>query len=244
MAVEFGSLTRPRTEPPDRPDENGDQINGFYLLHEVPLREVLEQEYRNISEILVHTLDYLYFYDSQSSIYVQSIWTSWAVVPGVVRDLRQYMLRTLLAVASTLTGAPLQRFNEAVEEVRKQLTAVEGKHTSASGLIRAAIDLLDSKEEAQLADLFPPFYAGLRLADLASKVVYSQKIRSELFDRDILADYDGDVPEYLLESGVFADLDVGSPVVFFTWRLLEALKDGDRDEELERTTAWALLAAS
>lgn len=103
-----GSLTR---EIPAKHSQSDDEFElGFPLLTNDNLWLAYEMEYRNISEIFVHVLDLHYFYFSSVSNYIPLVWRSWSQVPQVWGDLRQYMLRSLLVVASKTDGSPYERF--------------------------------------------------------------------------------------------------------------------------------------
>ncbi|MBK9800226.1 MAG: hypothetical protein IPP56_11140, partial [Bacteroidetes bacterium] len=59
-----------------------------------------QRENRNLNEIFVHVLDLHYFYGGRTSKYIPLIWSSWSAVPHINADIRQYILRSLLAIAS------------------------------------------------------------------------------------------------------------------------------------------------
>jgi len=50
--------------------------------------------YRFLEEIMVHTLDFHYFYAAQVELYVDSLWTSWEFVPSITDKLEWYVVRT------------------------------------------------------------------------------------------------------------------------------------------------------
>jgi len=83
---------------------------------------IFESEVKNISEIFVHVLDLHYFYGSRVHTYVTLIWTSWATVPNVIGDLRQYIMRTLLAISAGTDGSSKERFNLAIQRLNEILS--------------------------------------------------------------------------------------------------------------------------
>ncbi len=77
------------------------QVGGLYVPSSAAdLREVIRDCRPEVNEILVHVLDYLYFYDRDAEFYVRSIWSSWGVLPDVSARLRNYLVRTVCAVFS------------------------------------------------------------------------------------------------------------------------------------------------
>lgn len=60
---------------------------------------------RETEEILVHIFDFYHFYGGEDEQYVKYVWHSWAVQPSIVEKLDDYILRTVLALAS-------ERFND------------------------------------------------------------------------------------------------------------------------------------
>ena len=85
----FGSLTRPPRF--SKTDDNLTEA-GRPRLSADAVRDVLETEYRNISEIMVHVLDYNYFYDAQPEVYLPFVWESWSKVPAVQKNVSHYLL--------------------------------------------------------------------------------------------------------------------------------------------------------
>lgn len=53
-----------------------------------------------LEEVMVHTLDLMYFYGRDPDYYCHSIWHTWAALPRVLGRLDHYVLRTLVALAS------------------------------------------------------------------------------------------------------------------------------------------------
>ena len=77
------------------------RMDGLYVPSSVEdLRAVVRDCRPEVNEILVHVLDYLYFYDRDADFYVRSIWSSWGVLPDVSGRLHNYLVRTICAVFS------------------------------------------------------------------------------------------------------------------------------------------------
>jgi hypothetical protein len=222
LAQTHGSLTR---EPDHGRRPSVGRLVGyeFFLPDEADLWHLFETEYRNISEILVHVLDLHYFYASRLSAYVPLIWRSWAPIPQVKGDLRQYILRTLLVASSKLDGTPYQRFKKAKGRVAELLTPLSQGNHRGSRTIREALAVVagDRSQDA----LFQPFYASLILVDLARHVLTSDAIRGAVNGRDphitrksVPTNFE-EWLEYDLPEG-FVDTEVQAPAVLLADRLL------------------------
>lgn len=130
LTHELGSLTRSRSEAGQL---TGSEIlsDEFVLLSELDVWKQFEREYRNLNELFVLVLDLHYFYRSELVVYLQAVWQSWSAVPGVIRDLRQYVIRSLLSAASMpdSVGDALVRFRNAVREVVTALEPISSSRT-------------------------------------------------------------------------------------------------------------------
>ena len=60
-----------------------------------------------IQEIAVHVLDFRYIFASRDQEYVDSIWSSWSLVPSVVDRVDRYVLRTLCALSVAYAHLPI-----------------------------------------------------------------------------------------------------------------------------------------
>jgi hypothetical protein len=241
-----GSLSHTRL-PPDvigeSPGKGAEFAYGLDLAEKEELRLTLEQEYRNISEILAHVLDLHYFYCSRLSAYIPLIWRSWATVPHVRGDLRQYLLRSLLAIATKAKGSAYDRFRWCQTRLRELLTDHGGDLQAPT--IVAARDWLENS--SSMEEVFEPFFASLILVDLANHVLTSQAIRGSLIggDRNLRFIPGGegfeDGIEYLL-SGDFDDEIVLKPTAFLVDRFFKKIKESETEANLEAETARLFLA--
>jgi hypothetical protein len=150
----------------------------FPLLAADSLWRAYEAEYRNINEIFVHVLDLHYFYCSCLSHYVQLIWRSWSTVPQVWADLRQYILRSLLVVATKTEGTVYERFASARSRLTDLLENLQNDKTAHAPVINEALKRL--KREYAEKHLFFPFAASMILVDVVHHVLTSSTIRGSL----------------------------------------------------------------
>ena len=156
------------------------------LLDEDFLWKIFEAEYRNINEIFVHVLDLHYFYAGRVSLYIPLIWSTWIKVPHVCGNIRQYILRSLLVIASKIDNTPLKRFNIAKE----RLVSLLEPYSDSEGKLKDPIILEVLKElkntERMNKYYFLTFNASLILVDLVSKVFVSSEIAGELFNDELV----------------------------------------------------------
>ena len=139
----------------------------IFAIPDLPKDELwntFESEFRNISEIFVHVLDLHYFYAGRVSIYIPLIWCSWIAVPHINGDIRQYVLRSLLAIASKEDGDVFTRFNSSISRFVDILRKYE-KDKLNFPIIPEIIANLDNKDKAYQL-YFTAFKASLIIVDL------------------------------------------------------------------------------
>lgn len=239
--ITHGSLTRMPPKPQPIEDSGVREIKRDFLLPDPEsLWQILEIESRNINEIWVHILDLHYFYASRISIYIPLIWQSWAAIPHVKGDLRQYILRSLLTISAKIDGKPYSRFKVCVDRLRELLEDIDVP------LVRAVIDYLN--DEQQTERMFESFTASLILVDLVNKVLVSQEIRGTLLsDMHVnwVAEEDGFEQkfEYKLPKG-FVEEKIEKPAAYLLDRIVRRLREPETKVALEAETAKLFLACS
>jgi hypothetical protein len=214
-------------------------------------RTALREEDRNISEIMVHVLDLFYFYNSQADHYVTSIWLSWKSVPQVIANPREYVLRSLLALASLSTEPDkVVRFSAArrhCERVLQDLSAVHPtdpvlRDSLAELALVTDADESDQRTAESLHPLFLPFYCSLRIADFAVHCLASEAIRDALFqDAAMITGAEDDELSYDVDRGEFVDRRIENVSSFVAWRR-RAEGGGAVASDTERFTAWLYIA--
>lgn len=226
-AQSHGSLAREPEAMPGGP--SGPDHRKYFLPTQEALWQLLAREYRTISEVLVHVLDLNYFYASYHGAYIPLIWRSWAPLPQVRADLRQYLLRSLLVVATKSSGSALERFDRDCAHLDELLAPAESGAHRGAAVIREARDWLQ-REERHVA-LFYPYACGLILTDLANSVLTSTAVRGAVLGRDPLigagdspGDYE-DWREYDLDPG-FVDTRILSPAAYLADRVLRRARNG------------------
>ncbi|MEW8353505.1 MAG: hypothetical protein AB2665_06870 [Candidatus Thiodiazotropha sp.] len=99
----------------------------------------------NANEILTHTFDFLYFYNSDPELYVRSVWSSWAVVPDIETRIPEYVNRTMCALFSGNMEWPLQTTIDLFKSILNGL--VDGHTGDEPEIIKRAYDYIVSNEE-------------------------------------------------------------------------------------------------
>jgi hypothetical protein len=212
------------------------------------LWELFERQNRNISEIFVHVLDLHYFYNGRLAVYIPLIWRSWIAVPHISGDINQYILRSLLAIASTLHDKDVaQRFNlskSIFEEILEQHKETVLKFPIIAEILETLAD------EQRFENFFTAFKASLILVDLATQIFISKKIRQLLFN-DPFVRWEKSPDEGILEERLiyelpqqgFNDEKITSPIAYLLDKMVKELQAVPANsDDLERETAIQFLA--
>lgn len=244
--LSWGSLSRdPHTE------KTGEHSLDFRVKYRLPDEEslwlLLDGELRNISEVFVHVLDLHYFYRSCLSAYVPLVWRSWAVLPHVRGDLRQYLLRTLLVSATKTTGSALDRFTASRARVLEVLSSLAARSFHGVSTVKKAIELLQNPNF--LEQHFPQFAGSLILVDLTQNVLASGRIRGLVHGGDpnlrtrTHDDSFEEWLEYLLPDG-FVDSAIEAPTAYLADRLARVVMEPSPHSYEAETTAVLLACCS
>lgn len=130
-------------------------------------------------EIIVHCLDFRYFYGLHAETYLRSIWISWSAYPRIIDRMEWYLLRSLVSIA-TRTGDDIYT---RLRDARKTLFDVlddlyaEGYRRP---LIVQAKQFLHNPSEAQLTWLTILFECVVEFADFSLKEFFSAEIQRSM----------------------------------------------------------------
>lgn len=201
--------------------------------------------HRFTEEVIIHVLDLFYFYRGDSALFVDSLWNTWATVPSIVNKLNWYILRTVLAVSSLYEGGAFERLDFAVKVMIDRLKRMKelGRGTEITDEVINRIEQ-PGQFKTWLEMLFPP---SLKIVDLTSNILRSEKIEAALFSHgDKLVQFDNDQLEYLLETESFDEGGVKSPVAFIFDRMRKAAASKEIVDPIAsaRRACWVLFAAS
>jgi len=204
-----------------------------------------EEEYRNVSEVMVHVLDLHYFYYGNAPLYIPLIWSSWASVSHINGNIRQYILRSLLAIASNYKMGSTERFDLSVREFKKLLSLHKDSSLN-NPIVHEVLRKLEVKDYLY-SSLFPAFSASLILVDMVMGIFLSEKVRSHLMNDNniqISSNEKSETPlakefSYNLLTG-FNDEAVKSPTGLLLDRMAKLLDDSST-ENVESSTASLFL---
>lgn len=223
------------------------KTNGaeLYLPEFTDFYHQFQDEHRNISEIFVHVLDLHYFYGGVVGKYIPLIWRSWAAVPHIAADLRQYILRSLIAISSTINENPYERWLISIAQFRSALS--QSSETMKIPLISQVMNVL--ADQIHLDKFyFGAFKNSLIVADLAKEIFFSQSVRAKLWDDVNITSKQNEITtetEFQYEAPeMFADIEIACPVPFLYDRMIRIINDESLVKDVERSTAITILALS
>jgi len=242
----------------------GSQLVGYYLLvlhardfetpHDAKLafqrmpeffQSAIEQYEVSVEELLVHAFDFYHFYQSDSKLYVDFVWLSWAVQPTISQKIEEYIKRTLFALAtkhfsapnwvelsisdflSILDTEPIRNRLSFRDEVFERLTSEDTKADYQ--------DFLELSEP--LLALFHLLFKSDNLRTTASRELYSIRKRTTRRQGDAV---ERRTLHYSATIGIFADGNQAKSRPYFSNPLL-FLRDYSRQNEPNAAeAAWLL----
>ncbi|MET4167307.1 MULTISPECIES: hypothetical protein [Gordonia] len=186
-----------------------------------------------VEEVLVHVMDYYFFYNADDQAYVSSLWHSWTLVPQVHRKLRHYVLRTLFALASSNNSTDVKElFVDAFTRLKAELEEMQKSGDNA--LVDAGLAELtdhDAKKE-----LYARFKYNYLLSIFAREFLVTENLYSRLnADSQTAA---GPPPRYRIQPGEFPDWSIQSPSGFLLDRFQSFTQE---PEDAEAESLWQLL---
>ena len=184
-----------------------------------------KKHYRSLNEMVVHVLDFHYFYGCDEETYLALLWKSWGNVPVVLEDIEHYVLRCIIAITSKEEGAWKDRFDKSLGILKRELSKLLVEASSSAAIVEAH-KLLEDADAVNRLRL--RFLGTLPLAELAIKFLKCDKVHAALIkDDNVSAGDDGEVGrwDYKIKPGEFPGFSVKSPVAFVKYCLDLALAD-------------------
>ncbi|HWU31226.1 MAG TPA: hypothetical protein VN108_00055 [Marmoricola sp.] len=176
------------------------------------LQTLVRRHFDLLDEIMVHVLDYQYIYNGRDEDYVNSIWISWSLVPGVVDRVEEYVLRTLCALSVTsaqhLIGPEI--FEDVVERLETNLKLMEGRSRSHHAVSLAIRLLEDERGVARLRALFP---VARYVVELTESFVFDGRLNAALVVDDLTTIEDNRTT-YNIATGDYRGEVITSPIGF------------------------------
>lgn len=218
-------------------DRAGQVIPTLHDLHLLLIRY-----YRDINELIVHVLDFNYFYHRNATLYLNTLWKSWSTVPSVLVNLEHYILRSLAAISTKKPqGTASERFDYAFREFS---TVIEGLHSQnpSNALLALATEYLNDEQNKRLLGM--QFLAAAYLGNIANCYMRSSQLHALLDGVDAFASMTDDGPHYALEHGEFPTKPVESILSFLVDRLRRSLNAEANGDELLYRSAWVFVIAA
>jgi hypothetical protein len=189
-----------------------------------------------IHELVVHVLDFLYVYNGRDEQYVNSIWSSWALVPIVNDRIDHYVLRTLctLSVTSTM-DSPEEVYADAVHRLEHLLSPLQGRERTRPA-IDSALSVL--RDETWIRRLGVEARAARYVVKLAESFLFDGQLNAALV-RDSGTTVGADGRTYALSVGEFRGEEIESPVGLLLDRF--AGYPDHAAEDVEYESLWQML---
>ena len=195
-----------------------------------------------LNEIVVDLLDFKYFYNSDSELYVKSIWSSWLGLPVTTSRLHEYIMRTLVVVGSqTEKSSRTERFNYSIKLIKTQINHLRDYYFVDNHQIETVIQKLN--EDSFIDELrFEYISIWIMFSDVIVKCFYSPTIRNHIRidDESIL----GNDSSYDFKINEFSERRISNPL-----GLLKYISDfvfenyskiQQNSDVIESQTAWLL----
>lgn len=211
------------------------------LLEADTLFRWLRHYYRDINEVIVHVLDFHYFFHGNTTLYLDYLWVSWSTVPSVLVNIEHYLMRTVAAVGTKYRGKASSRFDRAIADVRDTLRELSSRDQSNCLLSQAHAWV---SEDANVDSLRIQYLTAGYLADVTHNCIMSSRMQTMIEGRDDYADRSEDEVVYTLEPGQFGHKPVTGIVSLLVDRLRRRLtSDSSSDQTMTQySSAWLFLA--
>lgn len=109
------------------------------------LRELVVKHWGEVTEIITHCLDYLYFYGGDPALFVRSVWLSWSVIPNIEHRVHDYVSRSLCALHTRNMRRKKAR-EITVDQLIARLQAIHKEFPTVLYVPQAIADLKRRKE--------------------------------------------------------------------------------------------------
>jgi hypothetical protein len=139
----------------------------------------VQGSYGEVSEVLTHIFDFLYFYQRDPKTYISAIWGSWDVIPNINDRISEYLTRTLCAILiEHLTVA--DPFDRAIDQLLQELTELRSTFPQGA-YVGIAIDRLKNdrsffkKRLQSLGHLVRITFAFFYSPEVASQLAHADR---------------------------------------------------------------------
>ncbi|MCD7931320.1 MAG: hypothetical protein LUH15_08105 [Tannerellaceae bacterium] len=199
-----------------------------------------------INEIMVHTLDFHYFYNSDPDLYVKSIWISWLLLSATDSRIEEYILRTVCAIGTNYLDTDYKKvFDVSLTKIEQSLLELKDypfcKDSQINNVINYIKDIQSSKKGSRNIKQEYQNYWG-KLAFVTYKFLYSKQLQSS-FDYSDNAEMNSS-EEYSipLEIGEFIPVKYRNPIKIVQQNLISFFKDTENlkkeVDSVESNSIW------
>ncbi len=145
------------------------------------LKKGLRLQYDKINEIMVHTLDFHYFYDSDPDLYIKAIWMSWLMLPATKNRIPEYVMRTACAIGTNKDNLSLQdSFKWALDKIKTVLLEIKGYGLNINNQVDMTVSYIDKIYEEESDEEFEYIDVWGRIAFVTHKFLFSKRLCAEI----------------------------------------------------------------
>jgi hypothetical protein len=171
--------------------------------------EAVLKSSRLINEVITHVLDFKYFYESTTTAYVSSIWSSWGVLPRGQRRIQEYLLRTLSALLCNHIGRE-DELGVIRMELINELANITKTETE-NDYLAEALKILRNEDSWKTLSL--QLVALIPIVQLASTFLYSESLAAP-FSRERAIHSGSDKEGYKLSKFAFERERISNKIRF------------------------------
>ena len=217
-------------------------------LPEQKILDALKISYHTIDEIMVHILDYHYFYSADPDIYVEAIWSSWLTLPVFIARIPEYLMRTIATVASGRPANRKDRFEYSLKKVEDCLKRLENSPCIDKAKLRQVLQKLNDPDV--VTRMRSEFYnVWVTWIDVILRFLFSRESIKEALKREdspLMTLQDDESYAYDVKEGTFIRSRVKNPFLFLIQNRKSAFSSTPIPNEIavEFHTLWLFSALS
>ena len=176
------------------------------------------------------------FFKHKPELYIKSIWSSWFELPFTLTRSKEYLFRTICAVASLQDGHREHRFTWSVNKIETELDSLKQMTFIQNDKIDIVLEELNRSKN----DLKIKFYEACTLIDATVQFLICPQIKASLVRDAESSEQAEDSHSYYFNIGNFEELRIVSPVRFII-EMTDRLFSGEiaiDDNESQYNTLW------
>jgi len=193
------------------------------------LQKGLRLNYDKINEIIVHTLDLHYFYNSDPELYIKAIWMSWLTLPATESRIPEYIIRTVCAIGTTRDESSLNSsYNWSLEKIKTVLREIQPHQLTNNSQIDMVVNYIDN---IKITDSYKEHeYVNVwgKIAFITYKFLFSKNLHAEI-NYSPSVEMENDEFSLNIQFGNFDAIEYENPIkiiqknleIFFTKKSLD-----------------------